>query len=250
MIFDPIQIGVFILAFVPGYIFIQTLDHHLLKGEKTQFEKTVQILLASTVIWLLALVCPFLVPVQNEKTVLLDIIRRAITEEKAYPVVKADLVTNAGKAAALFITVCVYSFLCANFWGILRRTSLLDRFVRRLTKRDWYKTVSLRFFSENINATVLVTKKDKLRYAGVLNGAPDDKNDNCIIIAAPHILEKRNGKFEFIKLSANSLLVNTNEIEVIEVLKKPKRRFPWLRKIIKGNESLKASKAPDQETHK
>jgi len=251
MFFDPIQIGIFILAFVPGYIFIQTLDHHLLKGEKTQFEKTVQILLASTVIWLLALVCPFLVPVQNEKAILLDIIKKSITEAQVNTDLKAALMDNAGKAATLFITVCIYSFVFANLWGILRRTFLLDRIVRCLTKRDWYKTVSLRFFSENMNAVIAVTKKDKKRYIGVLNGGPDDKNDNCIIIADPLSVGKKNGGYAFTRLAAKSLLLNVNEIEVIEVIKKPERRSSCLKKKNNKNRSLeKASKVPDQETHK
>ena len=38
---------ILILFYVPGYIFIHTVDYFLLKREKTQFEITIQGLLAS-----------------------------------------------------------------------------------------------------------------------------------------------------------------------------------------------------------
>lgn len=38
---------ILILCYVPGYIFIHTVDYFLLKSEKTQFEITIQGLLAS-----------------------------------------------------------------------------------------------------------------------------------------------------------------------------------------------------------
>jgi len=249
MNFDPLQIGIFILAFVPGYIFIQTLDHHLLKGEKSQFEKTVQILLASTVIWLLAFSLP-LFPVQAEKNFILSVIRRSIICNGQNSNFTAEFANNADKAVILFACVCLYSFFLANVWGVLRRIRRIDGFIRRLTKRDWYKTVSLRFFSENINATILLTKKDKLRYAGVLNGAPDDKNDNCIILVNPSIVEKNNGSFEFKKLAARSILVNLNEIELIEVIRKYERRRTCPKKKTKNSALEKASKEPDPETDK
>ncbi|MDR3312245.1 MAG: DUF6338 family protein, partial [Spirochaetaceae bacterium] len=55
MDFNPISLILFILVFVPGYIFIHILDYHLVKGEKSQFEKTVQGILASTIIWVIFL---------------------------------------------------------------------------------------------------------------------------------------------------------------------------------------------------
>jgi purine-cytosine permease-like protein len=51
MDFNPVSLLLFILVLVPGYIFIHIRDYYLVKGEKSQFEKTVQGIIASTIIW-------------------------------------------------------------------------------------------------------------------------------------------------------------------------------------------------------
>ena len=225
-----IQIGIFLLAFVPGFIFIQTIDHHLLKGEKTQFEKTIQILLASTIVWLITIILP-LFPIQLEKNEIIYLIKINIQDDKGVKNILKEIVKHSEGIIKIYIFVCLYTFLAANIWGIIRRNKFVDKIIRFITKRDWYKTVALRFYDENINSTVVITKKDKSRYFGVLNGAPDDKTDNYIILSHPSFFKKtivrKKEKFELIKLAALSIIINANEIELIEVIKKPKRRNIW-----------------------
>jgi len=216
MSFEPLQIGLFILMFVPGYIFIQIIDHYLLKGEKSQFEKTIQVLFTSTVIWLFVFVWPWFIPVQKQKEAVIGIIKQGMINNKQREYFVSEIINSSEKVTILFIFVCIYAFLGANLWGYLRRTKKIDNFIRAITKRDWYKTVSLRFFDENIDSTILITTKDKRRYIGILNGAPDDKTDNHIIIVDPYYVEEK----KFVKLAAVSTIINIDDIELIEVIKK------------------------------
>jgi uncharacterized membrane protein len=224
MDFGPVQVGMFILAFVPGYIFIQTLDHHLLRGEKSQFEKTVQVLLASTVIWLFALTWPWLVPVEGEKKVLIGIVKNTIVSKKPKEDIIVELTMNSGKLALLYVFVCLYAFITSNLWGVLRRTKTVDYWIRKITKRDWYKTVALRFYDENVGSRVIITNKDKQRYVGRMNAAPDDKEDKCVILNDPYSIEKVDNKDSFTKLAAKSILINLDQVNLIEVISEPKRR--------------------------
>ena len=50
---------ILILFYVPGYIFIHTVDYFLLKREKTQFEITIQGLLASVCLLIFFVICSF-----------------------------------------------------------------------------------------------------------------------------------------------------------------------------------------------
>src|SRR6059058_3249949 len=48
---DAIKSGFYILLLLPGFIFVQTRDYHLLREAKGQFEKTLEIILWSAIIW-------------------------------------------------------------------------------------------------------------------------------------------------------------------------------------------------------
>ena len=50
---------ILILFYVPGYIFIHTVDYFLLKREKTQFEITIQGLLVSVCLLIFFVICAF-----------------------------------------------------------------------------------------------------------------------------------------------------------------------------------------------
>jgi hypothetical protein len=226
---DIVQIVIFLLAFVPGFIFIQTIDHHLVKGEKSQFEKTIQILLASTIIWLISLFIPIF-PIQNEKIKIINYIKNNLQDNIEVKVITKGLIIYFEDIIKIYIFLCLYTFIFANLWGIIRRNNRIDNTIRMITKRDWYKTVSLRFYDENINSTIAITKKDKSRYIGILNGAPDDNTDNYILLLDPYIIEKKNKKYFLTKLAAISMIINLNEIDLIEVIKKPKRRKIWQKK--------------------
>jgi hypothetical protein len=220
---NPIQVAVFILAFVPGYIFVHTLDYHLLKGEKSQFEKTVQVLLASTIIWLIALLFPFLFPVENKKEMIIYLISDLIKYSRSKEIINSEIIDYSGDAIYVFIVICFYSFILSNVLAILRRCKIIDLIIRTVTRRDWFKTVSLRFYTEQLGSTLLVTMKSEKKYVGVLVGAPDDKNDNSIILSNPSSIES----LKFVKLAAKKMLINVTETSKIEVLKEKVRRNLW-----------------------
>ena len=56
--FDPLKIGLYVLLLLPGFIFVQVLEFHLLREEKPQFEKTLEIILASAFLWVVAVAVP------------------------------------------------------------------------------------------------------------------------------------------------------------------------------------------------
>ena len=58
---DNFKIGLVVVLLLPGFIFIQVQEHHLLREKKPQFEKTLEIVLISCLIWIVALGCPILV---------------------------------------------------------------------------------------------------------------------------------------------------------------------------------------------
>jgi len=223
MTLDPIKLGVFILAFVPGFIYIQVVDHYLLKSEKTQFEKTFQIILASTLIWLGALAFPYLFPAIGARNQILDIAKKLLIEQRDWNQFFTKLLQNTESLIVLFFTVCLWSFIISNLWGMFRRIRPIDRVIRGITRRDWYSTVALRFFDENIDNDVLVTTVEGKRYVGILNGAPDDKNDNAIILVDPHFVEKTATGYELTKLMASSILITTEQIKLIEVTREKRR---------------------------
>jgi hypothetical protein len=219
MSFSPVQLVLFILVFVPGYIFISICDYHLAKGEKSQFEKTVRVLLVSTVIWVLALVCPYLPFISTKKDIILSYILN-IFSHRQIPQSGEDIKNIVMVSLYVYIAVCVYSFILANIWGVLRRLNPIEYCFQRITGRDRYRTVALRFYTEQLGSTVAITTKDGERYLGILSGAPDDTNDNSIIISKPSIIE--NGKF--VKLFTSQMLLATDSITRLEVIKPYKRR--------------------------
>jgi hypothetical protein len=76
MSLDPLKLGLFVLLFLPGFIFVETCEHHLLRERKPQFEKTFEILLWSAFIWLIAFAVPVWWP-STSRTIAIDAIRQA-----------------------------------------------------------------------------------------------------------------------------------------------------------------------------
>jgi hypothetical protein len=85
-------------------------------------------------------------------------------------------------AALFFASVCLWSFIGANLWGILRKTAYVDAVIRWVTGRDWYPSVKQKFFDKNLNAAVIV-ETPTARYLGILFSAPDSKEDPHIILS-------------------------------------------------------------------
>ena len=99
----------------------------------------------------------------------------------------AQLLTDAW--GEFFLSVLIATFLAANFWGILRKTAVLDTATEFITGRDWYPSIAKKFFDQNVNQVVIVSTPDT-RYMGILFGAPDTKDDPHIILSEVSRLPK------------------------------------------------------------
>jgi len=208
MDFSPVKLFIFVLVFVPGYIFVQTLDIHLLKGEKSQFEKTVQVLLTSTVIWVVV----YIIPIQY-----ISSMRNIIID---YIFGNNDMPENYDKQFIIKISIKIYIitmvavFLFANIYGIVRKIPCVNKLFITITGRDWYISVSMRFFRENLGKRLVVTCKDGKKYIGILRGAPDNINDKAIMLYNPYLRENN----QLVALTDESMLLYLNNVSRCEVL--------------------------------
>ena len=186
--FNPVSLLLFILVFVPGYFFVHFVDYYLLKGRKSQFEKTVQGIFASTVIWAVFLALPTLPPVAVHRDMALGFVAEMVIGnneaggENLGPAVRSALM--------LYFLVLFVSIAAGNLWGLARRKiERIDWVFRLLTGRDRHRTVPLRFFTESSGSTVVVTNTEGKKYGGILWGTPDDPDisDDAIILKNPSI---------------------------------------------------------------
>ena len=69
---DLLDIGFYLLIFLPGFIFVQVIERHLLREKKPQFEKTIEIVLWSVLIWMVSLSIPIWWPFYSERELLLN----------------------------------------------------------------------------------------------------------------------------------------------------------------------------------
>jgi len=201
-----------ILFYIPGYIYIQTVDHFLLKGEKSQFEKTIQGILASLIIWLLFYLIPFQ-PLNHEKIAIFNLILLKI-ESPQNSYVLEILINKINYIAILIFLLCIYSFLSASILSMIRKIKLVANILQLCTGRDYFQNVEFRFYSEGINRTIVITMRNAKRYVGILLGSPDQENDKKIIIYDPYIIEEN----KLVKLQANRLLIDTNNVDLLEML--------------------------------
>src|SRR6266498_993301 len=172
---DAIKASFYILLVLPGFIFVQTRDYHLLRENKGQFEKTLEIVLWSAFIWVIVCILPLEWPFFYCKAKTLIDLRRSV-EDRANEPAPVWIAASTRHAGWFFLVVCAYAFLTANVWGILRKKSGLEAVVKFITGRDWYPSVAFRFYNENINRLIVV-QVGTTRYCGMLFGAPDVKED-------------------------------------------------------------------------
>jgi hypothetical protein len=213
--FDPLKIGLYVLLLLPGFIFVQVLEFHLLREEKPQFEKTLEIILASAFLWVVAIAIPWWVPWPNARALVLQQGLSAIqTNQASKPL---DLKTL-GSIAEFFFSVCLWTFLLVNVWGAVRKSQWADAALKVISGRDWYPSVALRFFDTNINRAVVVTTENR-RVMGILFSAPDRKGDAHIVLTNVSRVpaEGENGEIEALPL-VESLLIRLDEVVQIEAL--------------------------------
>lgn len=215
---DPLQLGLYVLLLLPGFIFVQIREYHLLREKRSQFEKTLEIILWSAAIWILACGSPVWVPFGEWRTSTLAEASIAVqSPDVGTSPVWSALLTR--KAAGFYVTVCLWSALAANGWGIARKSPLVDAVIRWLTGRDWYPSVALRFFSENVNRTIIVRTRAN-RYMGILFGAPDTKEDRYVILTSAFLLPEAGSpepEIEPLPL-VSQLLIKWDDIDEIQAL--------------------------------
>lgn len=212
---DPFKIGIIVLFFIPGFIFVQVIERHLLREKKPQFEKTFEIILWSAFIWIISISVHNLILGLDYQTAVLETILRSnnrvvntksneysigpsaqnnskkdekisSTEEQervTYPTA-TEITELATHGMIFYFIVCFFSLAFSNVWGLLRKSRILNSIGRYLTGRDWYPSVKFKFFTENIDRAIEL-KVDGEQYLGVLLSAPDTKEDKHIIIRAP-----------------------------------------------------------------
>lgn len=142
---DPLQLGIYILLLLPGFIWVQTFEHHLLREKKEQFVKTLEIILFSALIWIVAYALPFWWPYSDLRKAVLNSVIIALKSGRSVP---AEWNPNA--VVGFFLTVCGWTFVVANIWGILRKDRRVDARIKRITGRDWYPSVAFRFYFGSI----------------------------------------------------------------------------------------------------
>jgi Family of unknown function (DUF6338) len=177
---DALKFGVYVLLVLPGFILVQTREYHLLREKRSQFEKTLEIVLWSAAIWIIACASPIWLP-SNPRVLALGEARASLQDSAGDVSVDwPKLLTT--DAALFFASVCFWSFVGANLWGIFRKDPRVDARIRWITDRDWYPSVKQKFFFKNLNAAVIV-ETPAARYIGILFAAPDSKEDQHIILS-------------------------------------------------------------------
>ncbi len=213
---DPIKFGLYIIILIPGYIFVQIKEHHLLREKRSQFEKTLDIILLSAIIWMIVFIVPYF-PLANDSILKMQKIIGAI-DNNNFKNIYLSFVKERNALISIFIYTCLYTFLLANLYGYLRKSRKIDSFITYFTARDWYPSVAFRFYKENLNKAIEVKTKDNW-YLGILNNAPDNKDDKYIIITEPYKInmkakkkQKKLEKLEYVEY----IIINIEDVEEIK----------------------------------
>ena len=102
-----------IILYVPGYIFIQTVDYFLLKREKSQFEKTIQGLLASAVIFVLFILVDYQ-PLNSEKRAIINLFLLKIKQPENIYIIPC-IIEKTKYFCIFFLLLCSYSVATVLF---------------------------------------------------------------------------------------------------------------------------------------
>jgi len=197
---DLVKLSAYVILLIPGFIFVQTLEHHLLRERKPQFEKTLEILLSSAFIWAVSLSVPLWWPYGASRDRIIEILTLAVNHQVALSVATGEIAGLGKDSATFFFVICIWTFVVANVWGMIRKKRSVDAIIKTVTGRDWFPSVPFRFFQENLNKPIEVTAGDK-RYLGILYSAPDSKDDRHIIIINPLLINEKRRRIENLPLT-------------------------------------------------
>jgi|SRR5208283_2638638 len=176
----PFKLGLYVLLLLPGFILVQTREYYLLRENRSQFEKTLDMILWSAAIWIIACSVRIWWPWPIDRNVALAGVGAAFKHSSNGS--NPDWVEILTPSAGIFFgTVCFWAFVVANIWGLFRKSARFNTVVQWLTGRDWYPSVAHKFFYQNIGHIVVVGTPDN-RYLGFLHSAPDTKEDKYVIL--------------------------------------------------------------------
>jgi hypothetical protein len=215
---SPLEAGAYVLLLLPGFIFVQTRDYHLLRENKGQLEKTLEIILFSAFIWLISATLPGEFFFFGCRKVTLSALSDAASTFDGNPMQSARIFLF-GASAWFFLIVCFYSFLVANSWGMLRKLNRVDAYIKYFSARDWYPSVAFRFFQENLDRLIVV-ESNVVKYCGLLFSAPDNKEDkyiilkNIAVLPSPGVKDKKPEPLPLV----DSILIRVDEIGEIQAL--------------------------------
>src|SRR6185312_15849359 len=119
---DPLKFGIYVLLLLPGFIFVQTREYHLLREKRSQLEKSLEILLWSAILWVFACTVSFWWPFRASRAVALCEVRVALRKPETLDLLEVLTIDS----AIFFGVVCMWSFLLANTWGLLRKRRFVD----------------------------------------------------------------------------------------------------------------------------
>ena len=176
------EVGIYALLLIPGFIWVQVYEHHLLREKKEQFVKTLEIVLWSAFIWAFSVWLPF-----GSSKLILNSLKTTLQGKNGV----ANLSKEPTDVIGFFAAVCIWTFLIANLWALCRKTRWGNALIKVWTGRDWYPSVAFRFFKENLDKGVTVVTSNK-RYTGVLYSAPDTAEDKYIILTSVWVLPEPN----------------------------------------------------------
>lgn len=183
---EPLRLGVFVLLLMPGFIFVQTREYHLLRERRSQFEKTFDIVLWSAAIWIVACALPVWWPFSSARAYAL--VEGTAVFQYSVPGSNSDWLTLLTRDSAVFFgSVCLWAAVVANVWGAGRKTRYIDATIRWWTGRDWYPSVALKFFDQNLSRVVVIGTPQS-RYLGTLFSAPDTREDSYIVLSNVSLL--------------------------------------------------------------
>lgn len=199
--------------FLPGFIYIQIIEYHLLREKKNQFEKTLEIVLNSIFIWVISSFLPIWWPWNEQRLVLLEHLPQLLVVSNSADenLTSNDyrlLIENAGY---FFFAVIFWVLIFANIYGVIRKFRYVDGIFKVTTGRDWYPSVSFNFYQNYINKPVEV-KTENLRIIGILFSAPDTREDDYILLKDIYFITEAG--IEKSKIN-DSILLETNKIEYI-----------------------------------
>ena len=194
---------------------------------------------------MIACTSPFWWPLSASRTLALDETKRALQNAGS----PGWLKVFTADAVLFFGAVAAWSFVVANIWGIVRKAPRTDAVIHFITGRDWYPSVALKFFEQNVRMqSVVVVETASDRYLGVLHSGPDSKEDPYIILSEVASLPKRGEPPRAPEAlpMVSSVLIRFDDIMKIQALKpeaaepivRPPLRRVWdlMKGILSGKE--------------